>query len=260
MNTEKKANKFLIAGGSIFVAIAVVLGVWGVASAQPAVKEAGVSDYVYPKTETGAYEFPTFTWQTEGYEDLATWWDDLKAKRAEYAGKAEETISAYGSYLSEEQQNQLRDLENELVSATSFAEISELEAQFNEVVNAGETAKADAEALAAQQAATYTASSGSGSGAYYSNGSGLTASKGVNWYNGRKETYYNLNMNGVISNAQAMGINGNYWVRDDGVKMYGDYVIVASQDSKGTLVDTSVGQGIVLDYCQAGTVDIATTW
>lgn len=259
MNTEKKANKFLIAGGFIFIIAAVVfvLGAWGVASAQPTAKEVGVSDYVYPKTETGTYEFPTFTWQTEGYEDLATWWDDLKAKRVEYAGKAEEAISAYGSYLSEEQQNQLRDLEKELVSATSFAEIGELDAQFNEVVSAGETAKADAEALAAQQAATVSTSSG---GQYYSNGSGLTPQSGVNYHNGRKETYYNLNMSGVISNAQAMGINGNYWVRDDGVKMYGDYVIVASQDSKGTLIDTSVGQGIVLDYCPAGTVDIATTW
>ena len=47
MNTEKKANKFLIAGGFIFIIAAVVfvLGAWGVASAQPTAKEVGVSDY-----------------------------------------------------------------------------------------------------------------------------------------------------------------------------------------------------------------------
>lgn len=93
-----------------------------------------------------------------------------------------------------------------------------------------------------------------------SNGSGLTKQGGVNWHNGNKETYYNLDMSGVISNAQAMGIQGDYWVREDGVKMYGDKVIVAAQMDKGTVIDTSLGTGIVLDYCPAGTIDIAVTW
>lgn len=93
-----------------------------------------------------------------------------------------------------------------------------------------------------------------------SNGSGLTKSKGVNWHNGNKETYYNLDMSGVISNAQAMGIQGEYWVREDGVKMYGDKVIVAAQMDKGAVIDTSLGTGIVLDYCPAGTIDIAVSW
>lgn len=88
----------------------------------------------------------------------------------------------------------------------------------------------------------------------------LTPSGGVNSFNGNTETYYNLDMSGVISNAQSMGIQGNYWVRDDGVKMYGDYVIVASQHDKGSIIETSLGTGIVLDYCPAGTVDIATAW
>lgn len=95
---------------------------------------------------------------------------------------------------------------------------------------------------------------------YSGNGSGLTQSSGVNYYGGNKETYYNLDMSGVIANAQAMGIQGNYWVRSDGVKMYGDYVIVAAQMNKGSIIQTSLGTGIVLDYCQAGTIDIATTW
>lgn len=88
----------------------------------------------------------------------------------------------------------------------------------------------------------------------------LTPSGGVNYYNGATETYYNLDMSGVIANAQNMGIQGEYWVREDGVKMYGDYVIVASQHDKGTIIDTSLGTGIVLDYCPAGTVDVATSW
>ena len=79
----------------------------------------------------------------------------------------------------------------------------------------------------------------------------LTKQKGVNYNaNGNKETYYNLPMNGVINNAKNQGIEGEYWVREDGVKMYGDYVIVAANlDNypRGSLVETSLGTGIVLD-------------
>ena len=37
-----------------------------------------------------------------------------------------------------------------------------------------------------------------------------------------KETYYNLNMSGVVDIMRGMGNNDNYWVREDGVKMLGD--------------------------------------
>lgn len=249
MDTEKKANKFLIVGGSIFIAIAVVLGVWGVASAQPTVKEAGVSDYVYSKTETGTYEFPTFTWQTEGYEDLATWWDDLKTKRAEYAGKAEEAISAYGSYLSEEQQNQLRDLEKELVSAISFAEIGELDAQFNEIVSAGETAKADAEAKAAQEAAVASSSSGGSkvssgnySGSYYQ-----FLRDGIVYHNGNKFSYYSQSvLPGGGLNIPGRHVDGGF-VRDGN-----GYICVANDAPIGTVVSTPWGDAKVYDRGTSG--------
>lgn len=102
----------------------------------------------------------------------------------------------------------------------------------------------------------------------YASTDGLTARGGVNYYGEQKETYYNLNMNGVVNNAQSSGIEGDYWVREDGVKMYGEYVIVAANQDVhpyGTTVDTSLGEGIVLD---TGTfansnptqVDIATEW
>ena len=103
---------------------------------------------------------------------------------------------------------------------------------------------------------------------YTQNTDGLTASSGVNYYGDQKETYYNLNMNGVVNNAQANGIEGDYWIREDGVKMYGDYVIIAAnQDvySYGSTVETSLGTGIVLDTGGFASenptqVDIATDW
>lgn len=254
MNTEKKANKFLMLGGAVLIAAATILGVWGVASAQPVVEGTEIGDYIYPKSSDGTYDFPTFTWQTEGYDNLATWWEDLQAKRAEYAGKADEAIAAYGSYLSEEQQNQLRDLENKLVNAVSFTDITEYENQFNEVVNAGETTKADAEALAAQQAAV--ASTSSSGGQYSSNGSGLTKQSGVNYYNGRRETFYSSNVLYHYKTPEwVLGSDGVYRTQDG-------YVVVAASDlPQGSYVDTSLGMAQVLDTgCSPGTTDIYTAW
>ena len=60
------------------------------------------------------------------------------------------------------------------------------------------------------------------------------------------ETYYNLDMSGVVSIMKNLGYDYNYWVRDDGVKMYGDYVMCAADLSirpKGTILETSLGPG-----------------
>ena len=103
---------------------------------------------------------------------------------------------------------------------------------------------------------------------YQNDGSCLTPSGGVYYGPTGKETYYNLDMNGVVSNAQAQGIQGEYWIREDGVKMYGDYVIVAANlDTypRGSTVETSLGTGIVLDTggfaaSDPNQVDIAVDW
>ena len=82
-----------------------------------------------------------------------------------------------------------------------------------------------------------------------------------------KETYYNLDMSRIVKMMQSRGF-GEYWVRSDGAKMLGDYVMVAANLQKhprGTLVETSLGTGLV---CDTGTfansnpnqLDIATTW
>lgn len=93
----------------------------------------------------------------------------------------------------------------------------------------------------------------------------LTASLGRIQFGTHTETWYDLPMDKVIANAQAAGIPCEYSVREDGVKMFGQWVIVASHPSvtRYTLVDTSLGQGIVLDRHTAGDTelyDIATSW
>lgn len=86
-----------------------------------------------------------------------------------------------------------------------------------------------------------------------------------------KETYYNLNMTGVVSIMRRMGFSESeypYNVRADGVKCLGPYVMVAAHLGKrprGSKVQTSLGTGIVCDTggfasSNPTQIDVATTW
>lgn len=96
----------------------------------------------------------------------------------------------------------------------------------------------------------------------------LTPSKGVHYGVSGKETYYNLDMSGVVSIMRSMGNNDPYWIREDGVKMLGDYVMIAANldlRPRGSLVETSLGTGIVCDtggFAEKDPtqIDIAVNW
>ena len=102
------------------------------------------------------------------------------------------------------------------------------------------------------------------------NWDGPVLSRGKGSVNGPsgKETYYNLNMNGVVNVMRRMGNNDEYWVRDDGCKMLGDYIMCAANLSvhpRGSLVESSLGTCIVCDTGgfasrNANQIDIAVTW
>lgn len=99
-------------------------------------------------------------------------------------------------------------------------------------------------------------------------GSVLTMSGGVNYYFDQKETYYNLNMDYVVEIAHSQGIEGEYWVREDGCKMLGDYIMVAANRDvhpQGSIIGTSLGLAVVVDtgtFAQSNPtqVDIAVDW
>ena len=96
----------------------------------------------------------------------------------------------------------------------------------------------------------------------------LSKSRGTITGPSGKETYYNLNMSGVVRIMRRMGNTDEYWVRDDGVKMLGDYVMVAANLNirpRGSLIETSLGTGIVCDTGGFASrnptqLDIAVTW
>lgn len=86
-----------------------------------------------------------------------------------------------------------------------------------------------------------------------------------------RETYYNLNMSLCVAYMRDLGydeIEYPYWIRDDGAKMLGNYVMCAANWSirpKGTILETSLGDAIVvdtgdfvLDYPYG--VDLAVDW
>lgn len=97
----------------------------------------------------------------------------------------------------------------------------------------------------------------------------LTKRGGVFYGPSGKETYYNLPMKTVCKYMRELGYDYEYSVREDGVKLYGGYVMVAADLSirpKGTIIETSLGTGIVCDtgdFVNSGNpnwIDIAVNW
>lgn len=105
----------------------------------------------------------------------------------------------------------------------------------------------------------------------YPEGDRISTSRGVYWGPSGRETYYNLRMDYCVKLMRDLGWDEEhypYWVRDDGAKMLGPYVMVAANwgiRPKGTIIPTSLGSGIVVDtgdfvstYPEG--VDIAVDW
>lgn len=99
-------------------------------------------------------------------------------------------------------------------------------------------------------------------------GSRLTRLGGVNYGPSGKETYYNLNMSGVVRIMRNMGYSEAeypYWVRKDGCKMLGPYIMAAANltnHPRGSIVESSLGWTIICDtgYLQWDQLDIAVSW
>lgn len=102
-------------------------------------------------------------------------------------------------------------------------------------------------------------------------GAKLTRRAGIVTGPSGHETYYNLPMQGVVNIMRSNGFSASeypYWVREDGVKMLGPYVMVAADLSirpRGSIVPTTLGSGIVADTgsfinWDSTRLDIATSW
>ena len=94
---------------------------------------------------------------------------------------------------------------------------------------------------------------------------------------GAYETYYDadvicdVGMDNCVKYMRDLGFDEDtypYYIREDGVRMFGEYVMVAANTDilpKGTLIDTSLGMGMVVDHCENSEInvkqiDIAVNW
>lgn len=83
-----------------------------------------------------------------------------------------------------------------------------------------------------------------------------------------KETYYNLNMSGVVKIMESLGYDYTYSIREDGVKMYGPFIMVAADLNlrpRGSIIKTSLGWAMVCDTGEfvnwnPTQLDIAVNW
>ena len=98
----------------------------------------------------------------------------------------------------------------------------------------------------------------------------LNKRDGVFYFKGQKETFYNLDMSRIYAKADKnFGTWHKKWIRDDGVKMYGPYVVLAVPFDVypyGTTdIETSLGLGIALDTgtfaeTNKNQIDVAVDW
>ena len=192
-----------------------------------------------------------------------------------------ETIESEEKHL-EEQQEEYLALEEELSAkkeelntkaAAASADLNSLTAKIQEM-KAAEAQRAAAAAQAAASAAgggqsaggggtsSDSGSSGSGSsggGYVYPSGPGqLNPWVGVVYFNGHKETYYSQK----ILPGHGLVIPGRHVASDGTIRDANGYLCLASSDHpKGTVVETSLGTGIVYDTgCASGIIDIYTDW
>ena len=256
-NTNDIRNSFIGFGVACF-AIAMTLAIL---NSQP-----------FEKVETVSYEQPSHIfldtindrefnydaeWVQLGYSSVMEYHEDLENAKSNSKGVTDDAIETYSQVITDEQIEQLKQHEVGMTTAVNFSTYRAHSDSFDEII----LACAD---LMQKQAVYFTTAS-SGSSAmpnvnYISNGSGLTKSGGVYYYNGRRETWYSQRESGqhiTASNIPGRNVGSDGIIRDSN-----GYICVAASDLPlGSTVETSLGIGKVYDTgCANGTTDIYTDW
>lgn len=176
--------------------------------------------------------------------------EKLSAHRKELQTKADQTGADIDSL-----REQIKKIKDEEARKAAEEELKRREAAAKKA--AEEAAKKAAEAEKAAQASKTPSSSGGGYDMPSGNGV-LTKKKGVNYYNGHRETYYSQK----VLPGGGLNIPGRHVASDGTIRDSDGYICVASSDyPKGTVVQTSLGAGKVYDTgCASGTIDLYTDW
>lgn len=173
----------------------------------------------------------------EGYVDKQQWQDDYDAKAAELEILHSELLELR-DYLSEENRTIVDNFN--LDNFKYISELEEIDAQF---VTMKEEASAAKEKQLEQQN-------------YGNNSFGLTRSSGVNYYNGRKETFYSSRILYHYRTSEWTVDSEGFYRTDEGY-----YVVAASDMSQGTVFQGSKGMCQVLDSgCDINVTDYYVIW
>lgn len=202
-----------------------------------------VSDIM--KIDTGSVRF---IGKDDGYDSVFAYYDDLAAKKEEAAGLGDAIVDAYSSIITEEEREKVHNLATRMETALTIKNYEEDKEALDEVIAELDKRK------------PIISRSYSGGGSYYSQGGSgvLTRSGGVNWFNGRRETWYSQR----VLPGGGLRIPGRYVHSDGTIRDADGYICVAASDLPyGSIVETSLGTGKVYDTgCAAGTTDIYTNW
>jgi hypothetical protein len=206
----------------------------------------------------------------EGYNSMLEWSKAVEKYAQTVVAKGNSISETYSKYFSDEEKEAIALIVRNAGYGSSFAHLNNYATELDDWQAKGEEYKVEAEKAAeeaAQAAAAVktaksnkssssTASSSSGSYESYSNGSGLTKSSGVNYYDGRKETYYSSKVLYHYRTSEwSVDSEGFYRTSD------GSYVVAASDKSQGSTFEGSKGTCVVLDSgCAAGTTDYYVAW
>ena len=180
--------------------------------------------------------------------------EELSVNREELKAKAASTSADLVALEAKIKQLKDEQLAKELAAAAKAAR----EAQKAEAERAGQSVQVSQNST---NNTTTNNGSVSGGNTTYTPPSGrglLTKDKGVNYFNGHRETYYSQR----VLPGHGLNIPGRHVASDGTIRDGNGYLCVASSDyPKGTVVQTSLGTAIVYDTgCASGTIDIYTDW
>lgn len=200
----------------------------------------------------------------EEYDFIVDWVDAYNKNIDDYTGRTDEVVEEYAGYVTEEQEAQLRELEDGILNATKIKKQKELIEQYETIVQEiddymvySQSYVAPAQSYNSSNYSSENYSSSSDSGSYTSDTASFKR-QGVVYQNGTRYTWYSQK----VLPGNGLNIPGRNVGSDNLVHDGDGYIAVASNDhAQGTVVDTPFGQGKVYDSgCDSGTIDIYTNF
>ena len=182
--------------------------------------------------------------------DLASLRNRIKELRAEEARRADEEARRAAEEAKRQEEQARKEAEaKQAAEANKTSEADKSTETSAQAKNDSSGKSSSDKKTTSDKSSNYDMPSGSGV---------LTKRKGVNYYNGHRETYYSQK----VLPGHGLKIPGRHVASDGTIRDSDGYICVASSDyPKGTVVKTSLGAGKVYDSgCASGTIDLYTNW